>query len=177
MRASLLFCILLLIPGLDLAAQGDSSVAPGKRVRLSAPSLSEDLLIGTVLSRGTDTLLVQVPDTTTPVAIPFAAIQHLDISRGRRDHMLTGFEIGFLLGAATGGVAYAACQGFLCPDQKSVGEGAALAVVTGLFLGLPGVVIGALIRAEDWERVPLPRLSVGAGPSGRGVTVGLAVRF
>src|SRR6266571_2780907 len=153
MRASLLFCILLLIPGLDLAAQGDSAVGPGDRVRLLAPPVSKDRLIGTVLLRGADTVVLQVPDAAAHVAVPLAAIQQMEVSRGRRGHALAGFEVGFLLGAATGGVAYAACQGFLCPDQKSVGEGAAVAVVTGLFLGLPGVVIGALIRTADWERV------------------------
>ncbi|SRR6266566_692982 len=172
MRGNLLFCTLLLLRGPGLAAQGDS-VAPGDRVRLVAPPVSQERLIGTVLSRRADTLVLHVPDAAAQVAVPLAAIERLEVSRGRHGHAFAGFAVGFLVGAAAEGVAYANCQGLLCPHR----DGAGLAVTTGLLLGLPGLVIGALIRSEDWERVPLPRLSVGAGPGRRGVTVGLAVRF
>ena len=178
MRGGLLSCALFLITGAELGAQDAPTAGPGDRVRvLAAGAGVQGWLSGTVLSRGTDTLLLQVGDTEAQVAMPLAAIQRLQVSLGRHGHALTGFEVGFLVGAVTAGVAYTACQGFLCPENKNVAAGAAVAAFAGLLCGVPGAAIGALIRGEEWENVPLSRVRVSATPGRRGLTVGLAVRF
>jgi len=166
-----LLCTLVVIP-LRLTAQVEPTTAPGDRVRVVAPVVSKASLTGTIVSRGADTLWLEVADRPAPLAIPFTAIQRLEASRGRHSNVLTGLLVGLGVGAAGGAIGGAACgESFLCP-----GPGAG-AVVGALALSIPGLVIGALTHSERWESVPLNRVSLSAVRGTAGVMLALTLQI
>ncbi|PYO40790.1 MAG: hypothetical protein DMD33_16110 [Gemmatimonadetes bacterium] len=166
-----LLCTLVVIP-LRLTAQAEPTTAPGDRVRVVAPVVSKASLTGTIVSRGADTLWLEVEDRPAPLAIPFTAIQRLEASRGRHSNVLTGLLVGLGVGAAGGAIGGAACgESFLCP-----GPGAG-AVVGALALSIPGLVIGALTHSERWESVPLNRVSLSAVRGTAGVMLALTLQI
>ena len=167
-----LICILVALPGPRVAGQEVPHVALGDRVRLSAPAIAPDPIVGTVISRGADTLTLAVVDRETPLGVPLGGVQSLDVSRGKHSHALAGLGIGVGFGLILGAIEGANSQdNYLCSDS---GTCAAFGAVSW---GLTGLLIGALVRSEQWERVPLGRMSVRSANAGRGVALGVAVSF
>jgi len=171
-RTAELVCVVLTLPTictLRLVAQ-HAPVSPGTRVRIVAPSVARDQLVGTIRATGKDTLVLDVADRASPFALPFARVETLEVSRGRHSHTLQGLGVGFLIGAVVGAAAGSSCEGdWVCPGP------AGGALVLGVVAAVPGAVIGALARSERWESVPLDRMSVTGGPSG--LALALSLRF
>ncbi len=162
----------------NLFAQQQAPVAPGDRVRVTAPTLAPKRLVGTVVEMGADTCLLALEGHAAPVALPLASVTIVEVSRGMKSNVVKGALIG---GAVSGGIVLGlglAAQG----DDSGWFEVTAgdVAIATAVF-GAVGAVIGGIIGAassgERWQEVPLDRLRVGVMPAENGLSVGVGVSF
>lgn len=171
-RVGGLVVVLLAALGVRAAA---AQVAPGTRVRVHVDSPPPPrVVIGTVGAIDADTLSLAPAGGGAVEHIPVAAIGRLEVSRGKSvvaSHVIIGAGVGLLVGGAVG-AATSSCA----PGQWLCFQG--LAVMGGALLGgAAGAVVGALIKGEKWQTVPLqPRVALAPLPRG-GVGVGLRVAF
>jgi len=146
--------MLSVLPVSVIAAQEQSRILPGARVRVTTPDLPRGQLLGAVTRIDADTLVVG----STPVAL--RSLMRLEVSTGRRSHWATGLGIGFLAGAGLGAILGAAVgdpYGEICTPTQCALAGAG---ILGL-VGMPvGAVVGAMIRTERWQEVPPDRWRV-----------------
>ena len=177
MRTSrlLLTLALLALPLASVDAQL-AELTPGTKVRLRAPTAVAGQLKGLVIARTNDSVTV-TRENATPVAIPLAALTSLEISRGKS--RLRGAGKGALWGAGSASLLFALIPADDCAagesgpacETLSVGESVALGAIGG---AMWGVLIGALVGSERWERAILPsQVTVAPAPRGRGLQVGL----
>ena len=98
------------------------------------------------------------------------ALTRLEVSRGRKSHSLAGAGVGFLVGAgATFALLHSGGSTSLCDrsanqDALNSGECIGLTALGGLAGAGVGAVVGALLRAERRQDIPVERLRVGAAP-------------
>src|ERR1700691_608853 len=84
------FCsaLVLLVSFSAIAADGDSplqqSLTPGMRVRILAPGVTPNKVIGTVEKVSDDSVTISVPGRTEAVSILREKIAQLDVSEGPR---------------------------------------------------------------------------------------------
>jgi hypothetical protein len=115
---------------------------------------------------------------TSTWRLSLASIAHLDLSSGRRANTLKGAGIGFLAGAGVGTIwILSVAQGG--GDCDPVGPCILLACA---FLGgggaAVGAVIGAFIRTERWEEVPLGHFRLSLTPdAARALTFRASLSF
>ncbi len=152
-----------------LRAQGPPLSAPA-RVRVLASPLGTAPVIATVTARHGDSLLLSVPDRG-PVALPLAAVQRIEVSRGTRGKT----AVGALVGLAVGTVATAVFLATFCNDPDTLCASdehvRAFAVIALPATGV-GAIVGTLVRSERWERVAPERFALGgAAPLGVGLRV------
>jgi hypothetical protein len=127
---------------------------PGARVRVFQPDSATGAQAGTVVAVGQDGMAVRRDHPGDSLAIGFARIDRLDLSRGRHGHALIGLGVGVVGGALVGGVLGASSgnsggyQVFNKHDDTILG-----AVVGGLVGAVIGPIIGALVRTERWHTV------------------------
>lgn len=164
---------LVLSAPISLLAQRALPVAPGDRVRVTAPTVAKERLIGTVVKLGADTCWLEVEGRASPLTLPLAQVYKLEVSRGRKSKAGTGSIVGFIGGAVTGAAIAAASidekeESFFSPDYGdlsdelgSIALGAALGGVAGAGVG---ALIGLTIKVDRWERVPLTRMRVSIVP-------------
>lgn len=190
--------ILLAVTSIALAASAslaaqepDVRLGPGQRVRVTVPRYEFSRVVGTVVDIQPDTLYVRWAqrrfvgsretrwDSVT-TAVPIAAIERLEVSRGRRSRWLLGLGLGMAVGGATGALA-----GYATGDEDppcwvicTAGDKAAfLGVTLGVVGGVVGVVAGALSKGDRWQEVPRERLRVTVAPTRTGVVLGARLAF
>jgi hypothetical protein len=150
-------------------AEPESGAAPtievGSRVRLEAPTLARKRLEGTVIGLGEKALVVR-RNGLEPLSVPREAITRLDVRTGQRRWTLRGA----LVGAGAGLVAV----GLTCGGGDG-GCGQAAPVVT--YAALAGAGIGALIKSDRWQAVPLDRVRITHTPAPRGVGLAVSIGF
>jgi hypothetical protein len=174
MRVHAFLALFVLAPLSDALAQAPP-LEPGQRVRVTAPDLGVNRQ-SAVLETLRGDMLVVVEDST--IRIPVASVTRIDVHRGRHGHPWRGAGIGFLAGAATGAVAGA----ILCQDGCIEWDtGAVVALGAAVFSAsgaVVGGVVGAFIKTDKWEEVPLDRLHLSFVPEWDGrLTLGLSVSF
>ncbi len=162
--------ILAFTPLTSTTAQEQSPVESGERIRVTAPSVFSDRIVGTVVSWGSEQLVLGRPYGGT-LTFPIDSIIKLEISRGKKSYVEEGALIGLLVGGISG---YLGCGRVIKPCDKRALAAAILAV--------PGVVLGAIVGAAAsptiWEEVPASQLRVSFGPQRDGrLSLGLSVRF
>jgi hypothetical protein len=167
---ALAFCVAIALPsGL---AHADGPVAPrvpepGDRLRVTAPSLAPQPLVGSLIEI-TEHNLVLAPSPSEHRVIPLSGLTRLERSLGRRRHT----RLGLLVGAASGAmvVGLRSCGSGTCTRQDSVGY-----ALAGALLGaLPGAAIGGLVQTEAWVELPASGVRLTATPvRGRGVALAL----
>ena len=171
-----LVAVLAVVPLTRVTAQDPPPVTVGTRVRVTAPDLDIDKYDGTVAAVRGDTL------TVGTVQVPLASVTRLDVHKGRKGNVGKGAIIGTLVGVPTGlalGVFYQQA----CSNTSDIGETCLAlipigAVAVGLAGALVGGTIGALIKTDRWEEVPLDQLRVSFAPQRDGrFAFGLSVRF
>jgi hypothetical protein len=158
-------------------------------VRITAPDLSAEPIIGTIVEKTAETWIVDSGISgVVPFEIPLASVTRVEVSRGLRTHTAKGFGTGApagsvagaLIGYAVGGDDCSAERetGSFCLEIMSAGDKAA---VFGLGLGVVGGVIGAALGhnpTEKWEEAALPRPILGLSMAEhRGVALFLTLRF
>jgi hypothetical protein len=156
-----------------LPAQEWVSVAPGQRVKVSAPEARGTFV---VQSAGLDTLVLIAPNGSETRSVPFASISRLEVSGGERSRMSgfgRGAGSGFLIGAAVGGIIGFAdgdddcAEAGWCFVELSAGEKALLGgVVIGGLGGVIGGLVGVANPGERWQRVPVRRVAASPAPGG-----------
>jgi hypothetical protein len=155
-----LAALLVLLPSFAVAQSVPLSA--GDRVRVAAPGYVERQYTGVLLHRSDDSVAVEVragrraggvPARVDSVRVAVPAIVSLDVSRGRS--RWTGAKHGALWGALSGAL-WGAMSAAGAPTEGST-VAPEIGIVVGVVLfTVPGAAVGALIRAERWERV-IPR--------------------
>ncbi|NIN73076.1 MAG: hypothetical protein GTO46_14345 [Gemmatimonadetes bacterium] len=181
-RMALLLTILTLAAPTTLIAQQEPPVQAGDRVRVTAPTIDPDMLVGTLVSLRADTCVLKVDDLWLPLALPRTSVTKLEVQRGRKSKAGLGAGVGFVTGAVIGGLlgsywGQESCGWMEIPCIKKP----AATVLGALGFGLAGAGIGALvgsrIRVDRWEEVPLDQLRITLLPQRRGLSVGLRVKL
>lgn len=166
MRSFVFICVYAaVILGPDAARAQAADANPEDRVRVTtrsplsaehgveAPFAGERRVIGHLLGRTPNTLVLDAEGTR--VAIPFASVHEVEVSRGVRTAAVTGA----LLGAGAGGLLMA-LFGVSDPECEPVcgfdsGEAGGFAFLIGaLGGGVLGWVIGTSMRSERWVALP-----------------------
>jgi hypothetical protein len=177
--ASLVAALVLAAPP-TLAAQQESLLAPGERIRVSAPALGIEQLVCTVSAFSPDSVVVE--DRGTLLALPLVSVTKLEVYRGQRSQAGKGAVTGLLVGGGAG-----ALFGLIAVGASEAGDWGAGYVLGGALIcaGLGGGV-GALIGAgvgqrrlvERWEPVLLyPSQGRLPPPAGPRLAIGLSLRF
>lgn len=165
----------LLLLAAPLCAQ-QAELRPGARVRLSAPGTLAGQQTGTVLERSTDSLLFATPNGT-PTRLALAALERVEVSRGRSRSRgaLKGTAWGAGIGIGLGLISVAAgneCSALdsVCPTDTEL--------VTSTIVGsaVIGVIIGAIVGSESWQKLRAPRQGSMRPVIDRS-HVGLTIRF
>jgi hypothetical protein len=174
MRALALSAALILTPFTNATTQQDSlPLAPGQRVRITAPSLNVSKLQTTLLEFRADTLV------TEALVCPLADVTRLDAYQGRGisgGNVLKGAGIGLLGGAAVGaliGLAYDA-EGSDASAEQAVAFFSGLGAAVGL---VGGTLVGLVWRADRWEEVPLDHLPVSVVAQRAAFGIGARITF
>ena len=160
----------------------DTWIDPGDRVRVTAPSLDLDKDVGTVAALVADTFVVELEDQADALDVPLSEVTRLEVHQGHKSRAGTGALIGAGAGAATGvTVALVDCAGDECHLDGSDVTGAVVLVLGagGALAGAGlGALIGAAIKTDRWELVPLDRIRVGRSPAAPdGVAVSVTLRL
>jgi hypothetical protein len=191
----------LLVPLSTLSSQQQSSIEPGARVRVKLectesytppPTIMLRTICpthtGTVTALAADSIILETGAVRTRTAVPIASVTRLEVSQWRKSF---GFGKGMLYGLLIGGGG-GALVGALYGTQEDIecglgdhldGPCPELKALFGVVLaGVPGTVIGgvvgALVKTEGWEEVPLDRLRVRFAPQRDGrFAVGLSFAF
>ena len=96
-------------------------------------------------------------------SIEYSEIKLLERSLGTQTYKKRGFLIGFGTGAILGNIAINTAN--TCNPHPGGCEGVSVAetilasTVLGTYLGLTGLVSGAIVRSEEWETIPIPFMS------------------
>ena len=153
-------------------AQDPPAVASGAKVRVFAPSLSKDPIVGKVVSIGPDSLVLSPRNPRFPrrLGVPVRSLELLQVSIGRgsgRRNVLKGVRNGIVYGGLAGTVLGFA---FTRPDE-GVGrvDWSFAGMLGGAVIGIPlGALFGSAYASEKWEDVPLDRIHLNASPRGSG---------
>ncbi len=145
----------------------DADLAVGARVRIRTVEPGP-ARIGALVAQSADQLTVRLEDGEAPAAFRRIDVRMVEVSQGTRRHTLKGLLAGALVwGAIAGGMA-----AFDTLDESGVGEPA---FVGGLLAA--GAGIGALVKTERWQPVPIGSVWIAAGPRGRGAVFQFNVTF
>jgi hypothetical protein len=183
MRHALMMLLMAtLVPIAGASAQGLPRLAPGQRVRVTAPEAGLKRQTGVLVALSPDTLTVTglgssvLVRDTAGAKIPLRMVSVLELSAGTRKHPVVGGVIGALAGGAAGvigGLASGSDRGLACnflfPCLSSGAKAAAMGLQWGFYGGILGALIGEFALGEHWEKVPLDlvRTAVRPLPGGR----------
>ncbi len=160
--------VLAFTPLTSTTAQEQPPVESGARIRVTAPSVFSDRIVGTVVSWESEQLVLDTLRGT--LTFPIDSIVKLEISRGKRSYVAEGAGIGLVVGGISG---YLACGPAFTCDKRALA--AAIFAVPGVVLG---AIVGAGVSPTIWEEVPVSQLRVSFGPQRDGrLGLGASVRF
>jgi hypothetical protein len=155
--------VALLALGAAVSAPADDSKADltvGARVRIAAPTWSDKQITGRLLRPPSDVLEIALRDGVVQ-SVPVASISKLQISSGKKRHVLQGAIAGALLAAGYALLA-PGCTTQFCGDDD---YGTIILIALGSGGTALGAAVGAAIKTERWTAIPTPRPTV-RGPSG-----------
>ena len=172
----------LLVRSGSLSAQEPPPIEPGARVRVTVPDFGLEKSVGTCLALSNGSMQFLPQSGPSPRTIPVTAMTRLQVSRGRKSHIVGGAVLGGLTGAVVGGTVVIlgtqlGCEttGGCSVDWGEGGRWIALFSVIGVAFGGG---IGALVKTDRWEEVPLDRLRVSLAPQRDGrFALGVYVAF
>jgi hypothetical protein len=129
---------------------------PGARVRVVESDSAATSQIGTVAAVGQDGMTIRRDHPGDSLALKFAGIDRLDLSRGRHGHALIGLGIGVAAGGLAGALwgVSASSHSSREFDIGSAGVTVAAGAILGGAVGaIVGPVVGAFVRTERWHTV------------------------
>ena len=148
-----------------IASDGDAplpqSLTPGMRVRILAPGVAPNKVIGTVTRVSDDAVTLNIQGRSEPVSILREKIARLDTSEGPRSRGVDS-AIGAGIGAAVGAAGCALGNGSGQGHIVSTGAVAGACAVLGAGLG---ALIGAVIPpGEHWKAISATRYRFSFAP-------------
>ena len=151
-----------------IAADGDTpllqSLTPGMRVRILAPGVALNKVIGTVEKVSDDAVTLNIPGRSEPVSILREKIARLDVSEGPRSRGVDA-AIGAGIGAGVGAIVGAVADSNQKKNQVVNISDGAVAGAGALFGALVGAVIGATVPpGERWKEIAATRYRVSFAP-------------
>ena len=164
---------------LAAAAAGAASAPPewpvaGERVRVTTLN-GGSREKGVVVQTDAEFLTISLGSGQSPVRIPLASIERLEVARGRRTAAKEGALWGGVVGGVLGGLAVFGIGQALCENATSCGASMEGFLVGMGVVGAAGAGVGALaglaVKKDRWERVPVDRVRVGIRPVTDGVGV------
>ena len=111
---TLLIALFLMANSIQLVAQEDLRLVPGKRVRVTASKFLQRVkgvsisrarrieklqYVGSVVALNADTLVMKAQDWDESFFIPFENLKKLELSRGTKSNLGKGAKVGCLVGA------------------------------------------------------------------------------
>lgn len=164
----------LLIP--IVAGAQDASMAPGTRVRVTAPNLGLERHVATVVETRGDSIVVGRKGRSRTMAL--SDIPTLEVSTGRKMRVLPYALLGLGVGAIGGyAIGYSSYDGGSFLSNSRSDEGRWVGATLGAVGLLTGAIAGTVHRGDNW--VPMRqgiRGSVGGASSG-GVSVSFTRAF
>jgi hypothetical protein len=166
----------VLVPLASLSPQEPPPIEAGSRIRVTAPDVGADKLVGMCVEVDATRLRVQAEEQASPLTISLTDVTRLEVSQGRKSHALKGLLIGSIVGVSTGVVVgLVVAESCWDHEMECAAAGAAVVSVTGALVGLG---IGALSKSDRWEEIPLDRLQMSIVPQRDGrLGIGLSVVF
>ncbi len=176
LRSVFLLVALVLTSSVDLSAQEGLLVAPGDSVRVTAPTVAPDPLVGTLVSLGADACVLEVAGHAEPLRLPLASVTGLEVRREGESQTANGAFLGALFGGVAGaGIGIAMCSGGCEAEVPQVA-----AVYGGIGAGL-GLLVGLSIGSESgpdrWVSVDLQSIRVSLITGRHGLAVSVQVAF
>jgi len=135
-----------------------SPLQPGTRIRTSVAGVGT--VTGRVVGVTGDTLRVARDGTADTMSVARSSLTWLDVSTSQHKRRWVGAGVGFLAGAALGGIIGAATyqEPTCAPDAWfcDFGGRGMEAAGDGILLGSVGAIVGAIVgagRADTWQPV------------------------
>ena len=155
----IVIALLLMVMGMAPDAPAKTKLVPGSRIRLVAPVLAADTIVGRYRSHRPDTIFLITDGVAAKVAIPFDAIERFEVYRPADTTGLNfssaGFIGGMLAGSIIGGRWLVSDEMGYGPNER-LGRNLFFAAAGGL---LGGFVLGELTQpGARWEEVSLDRV-------------------
>jgi hypothetical protein len=150
-----LFATLLLLTLPD--AVRAQAMPEGTRVRVLAPSIHNDWILGTFARADSAALQLRVPPAGATLIVPMEKLRRVQASRGRGGATLEGAITGGTLGALIGFFAVRPGEGGSCARGCGGASGGGFLIGAGIGT-VAGALLGSRIRTgpERWREVPLP---------------------
>lgn len=160
-RGLLLCCAALVMVGVDSSgagAQEARELEPGQRVRITIERQAAhvegyprwQLLRGTLLRIGPDTVTLQLHPDASPLSLARPAVRKMEMSLGVPSRLESALRRGFEM-AALGALEWALLDA-LYDDPFSESTWQAAGVGAGFGMAF-GIAVGALRPLERWRRV------------------------
>lgn len=150
------------VPHTRLAAQDSTRAVLGEKVRIAAPQLEQNLMVGTLWAMRPDAVVLRRPNAADePVVIPKTSINRVEVLRPTRE---THARTGAIAGAAIGLLALG-YYAYETERRAAVGnDGIGIPIHPAFILGpaggglglVGGVLIGKRLRVDRWKALPLP---------------------
>ena len=153
-----------------LPAQGEDApigLSVGARVRLTAPSVSRRTLVGELVRQDGTALDIRQADGSS-TSVPISSIARLQVSSGKKRHILLGAFCGAALGVGYTLIALRCRHPGYCEDNAGFIH--AGLVVLGGGGAITGALVGTVVRTEQWTTVPLPAPGSAGAPGGTAVS-------
>lgn len=147
----------ILALALVIPAVGDAqlpTLGTGDRIRITVPKEGLDRYVTTVQAVRADSIAIAARDGSRQLAL--RDVTSLDISLGKRSRFFflagAGLGAGALTGALIGAAGYQECRDcYLAPANRA--QSAVMgAVVVGTMGLAAGMLLGAVVRVDEWER-------------------------
>ena len=132
----------------------------GERLRVTS---NGETMIGTVSATGQSGFDLRLWGGKS-LSVVHSEIDLLERSLGTQTYKKRGFTIGFGAGVLMGIFLILPpvdqnCTPHIGCDKITAAEAILVSTVLGTCLGLTGLVIGAIVRSEEWETIPTPFMS------------------
>lgn len=133
------------------------TVPEGSRVRVLAPSVHPDWILGTVARADSAALRLRVPPAGATLLVPMEELQRVQASRGRGRATLEGAIAGATLGALIGFFTVQVEGDTGCVSGCGGASGGGFLIGAGVGTAA-GALLGSRIRTgpERWREIPLP---------------------
>jgi hypothetical protein len=167
------FFLLPLAFALAAPVQAQTSPDSGAVVRIRSPELSSGRTSGVLQRVTADSMLV------SGQSVSRSSVSRMDVSTGRKSHLLMGMGIGFVSGAAVGALGLRLTSGTGSNEDEEMAN--ILTAVGAGAGGLVGLGIGAAIgskKTEQWRTSSLSTLRITpVARANGGVGFSLGFRF